>query len=805
MKDNKTYHEIELGKNTYRRDYSKVSGKLELPNLIEVQTKHFEWFKNEGIREVFEDIYPIISNNGNYRLKFVDFSFGEPKYSVRESKYREVNYSAPLRALLELEIVDDETGEVISKPEEVFLGDFPIMTPTGTFIINGAERVIVSQIVRSPGAYFDTVSDDKTGKDSYESELIPSRGTWLQLMSDEKKNANGRVINMSIDRKRKIISTILYKAIGMSLETEDGEDAFTTTKMETFLKAMGLEVYKDVVEDNSNREYLDIYEMLFTSFFGPYVELINTLTQDAKTTTTSGALLGIYENQKSDEVATKEGAISLMNSKFFDQKKYDLTKAGRYKLNKKLNILDRMENNQLAEDVCDVKGKVIFKKGTFITKDERNVLKQELVKGSHVMAFPMNFRFSHPNVVEVETSNKCLEGRVLAEDVIVNDVSFEAGTVLTAKDLKVIAKELDKISVFSSITSNKVVLTAENFEAVEDYGQRLFTLGRLVDKDNKDLMLNDELMIPRYLPDTDKFILTNAARKALYEKVASGEKVEAYLVGSAQQVINVHPKGDDALTVRLVGNDPLNIKRAVTISDMYAYLNYQLTIIDGIGSNDDIDKLSCRRIRTVGELVQNQFRIGLSRLEKGVRDRMSTIEAENATPKSLTNIRPLTSAIREFFASSQLSQFMDQQNPLAELTNKRRISALGPGGLSRERASFEVRDVHNSHYGRICPIETPEGPNIGLISYLTTYAKINEYGFIETPYRKVLADGTVTEDYLYLDADEEDDYIIAQANEVIDGKLVNDQVVARKKGETVSVDRSQVELADVSPKQIVSV
>lgn len=822
MKQNKTYHEVEVGKNAFRRDYSKVSGNLELPNLIEIQTKYFEWFKNEGIKEVFENFFPIISNNGIYRLKFLDFEFGQPKHSVSECKNREENYSAPLKAKMELEIVD-ENGEILTKEEEVFLGDFPIMTPTGTFIINGAERVIVSQIVRSPGSYFDIINDVKTGKENFESELIPSRGTWLQFMSDEKKSSSGRYFLMSIDRKRKIVSTILMKAIGFSLQLEKNEDSEDTKAFQRFLKAFGydcdaIEISQDFGEktkksDNSKetkvetikRDFLGIYHMLFESFFGPYVELENSLLQD-KVDTTNDALIDIYKNQKVDEMHTVDGAINLMNSKFFDQKKNDLNKAGRFKLNKKLNVIDRLEGNVLKEDLYKVDGSLLYKKGTLITKLEREVLKEELTLGGHMEAFPYNYLFSHPVVRSINSKySNALLGRILAKDYQLKSADYDKGSVINEPMLKVLSKELKEVEVYSGIIARKVTLTLSNYVDVLNYGQRLFVLGRLCGKNGGDILSDGELLIPRYIPDTDFFMLSEENEKALVELLKQKEVVDAWFVGSAQQVVKCAHQGNDEHVVRIVGNDPIELKRAVTISDMYAHYSYVHTILDGFGSDDDIDQLSNRRIRTVGELIQNQFKIGLSRLEKNIKDKMSTTEIEKASPKFLINIRPLSSAIKEFFTSSQLSQFMDQQNPLAELTNKRRISALGPGGLSRERASFEVRDVHNSHYGRICPIETPEGPNIGLISYLTTYAKVDEYGFIQTPYRKVKEDGTVTSECVYLSADVENDYVIAQANEVIDNKLVNEHVVARIAGETVSVEREKVQLADVSPKQIVSV
>jgi len=804
MTEKQSYHIVESGKHSTRRDYSKVSGNLDLPYLVEIQTNSFKWFTETGVKEVFDEIYPIQNYSGNIRLKLLSYEFRKPSYDVAESKYREVNYCAPLWANMELEIIDEETGEVLTKKEEVFLGDFPMMTPTGTFVINGAERVIVSQIVRSPGAYFDIQSDDKTGRDIFDGELIPSRGTWLEFITDDKKNSLGRIMNMSVDRKRKILSTILLKTIGFALDIERGEDAFSVERIKTFIEALGLTYHEDLVSENGDREFLNIYEALYTAFFGPYEEIVNTLQVD-KTKTVEGALLEMHRNQKQDEVPTIEGAATLMNAKFFDAKKYDLTSAGRYKLRKKLDVTDRIEHHVLAQDLYKADGTVLYKKGTLVEKAERYVLKEELVKGSHVEAFPFRHSFSHPTVIDVPCSDKlALVGRVLAKDLELKAGNLDAGTVLTEADIKKLAKEYEKVAIYTGIIARPVELTIDNFNAVMDYGQRFFVLGRLSTKDG-DVMVDDQLAMPRYIPDDDSYILSSDNEVLVKEQLIAGEKITAWLVGSACQVVYINHPGAEGEKIRLIGIDPLNDKRCITISDMIALYSYMLSLLDGVGSTDDIDMLGNRRIRTVGELIQNQFRIGLSRMEKTVKEKMSIIEIENATPKSLTNNRPLSGAIKEFFSSSQLSQFMDQQNPLAELTNKRRISALGPGGLTRERAGFEVRDVHNSHYGRICPIETPEGQNIGLISYLTTYAKVNEYGFIQTPYRKVDADGNVSDDYIYLSADDENDFIIAQANEVIDGKLVNDQVVARKAGETVMVSRNEVELADVSPKQIVSV
>ena len=804
MENKQTYHVVHYGNKATRRDYSKVSSGLDLPDLVEIQTAAFDWFLRDGIKEVFNDVYPISNYAGNIRLKFLDYEFGEPKYSISECKYREVNYSAPLKGKMELEVMDPETGEVITKNEEVFLGDFPLMTPTGTFIINGAERIIVSQIVRSPGAYFDIESEERTGRDTYKCELIPSRGTWLEFMSDDKKAALGRILNVSIDRRRKVLSSILFKAIGLSLNLERGENAFDTTSMKKFLKALNLPIHSDVIVPEEEREFQNDYMLLYTAIFGNYEEVRNTLAAD-KTKTKNEALLAVYENQRADEIATIDGAVTLMDAKFFDYRRYDLTKAGRYKVHKKLSVLDRMEGLSLEKDLVSAEGKTLVKKGVVIDKELRNELRAEIDKGINCRALPFTHTFSHPSTAVMDTSWKnSLVGRILAVDLDgkTERTTLEMGTVLTEEDVKAIAKEFKQVTVYSGIIASPVKVTNDNVNAVLDYGSRMFEIGR-VTLNGEDLTNADgEVMCPTYLPDVEVTKLSTADQETIVAEATnhSGE-VTIWLVGACVQEVTVmqedHP-------VNLIGIDPLNDRHTITMSDMYALYNYELTMFDGVGSQDDIDMLGNRRIRTVGELIQNQFRIGLSRMERVVKERMSIADTANLTPKQLTNIRPLTAAIKEFFSSSQLSQFMDQENPLAELSNKRRISALGPGGLTRERAGFEVRDIHNSHYGRICPIETPEGPNIGLISYLTTYAKVNEYGFIETPYRKVV-DGKVTDEIKYMPADEENDHVIAQANEIKDGHLVGDKIIARIKGETVMVDRSQVDYADVSPRQIVSV
>lgn len=619
-----------------RRNYSRISGSLELPNLVEIQTNSYKWFKEVGIKEVFDDIYPITNFNETLSLEFVDCAFDEPKYSVNESKDRDANYAAPIRATLRL--INSGTGEI--KEQEVFMGDFPLMTDSGTFIINGAERVIVSQLVRSPGAYFaDAI--DKSGKTVFEGSIIPSRGTWLEFENDAKD-----VLNVRIDRNRKIPGTVLLRALGLS----------------------------------SNEDIIDV--------FGDHEFILNTLAKD-NTTNTEEALIEIYNKLRPGEPATLEGATSLLYTRFFDPKRYDLAKAGRFKFKKKLSLLDRIAGRVLAEDVKDVDGNVVCTKGTVITNEVIDTLRPVFEAGAHT--------------VEMKTNPR--------------------------------------------LESNGVL-----------------------------------------------------------------------------QVVHVYVDESRTKVMKVIGTDLLLNCKYVTISDMIAAYSYMLNLVDifnsydlapedrvshmaRIGLLDDIDHLGNRRVRSVGELIQNQFRIGLSRMERVVKERMSLSEVDSVTPQSLTNIRPLTAAMKEFFASSQLSQFMDQINPLAELTNKRRLSALGPGGLSRDRAGYEVRDVHASHYGRICPIETPEGPNIGLISTLASYAKINEYGFIETPYRKVNKCVIDEDDVRYLTADEEKNYIIAQANVQTsdEGEILDEQVIARHLGENIMAKREDVDFIDISPKQIVSV
>jgi DNA-directed RNA polymerase subunit beta len=599
---------------------------LELPNLIEIQTASYQWFLDEGIREMFQDISPVEDFTGNLILEFVDYSLGEPKYSVDESKSRDVTYAAPLR--VKVRLINKETGEV--KEQEVFMGDFPLMTESGTFIINGAERVIVSQLVRSPSVYFNE-KVDKNGKKGFGATVIPNRGAWLEYETDAKD-----VVYVRIDRTRKVPVTVLLRSLGFSTDQE-------------------------IIDLLGDDEYLR-----------------NTLEKD-NTDSTDKALVEIYERLRPGEPPTVENAKSLLEARFFDPKRYDLANVGRYKMNKKLHIKNRLFNQRLAE-----------------------------------------------KLVDPET------GEIVADE----------GTLLDRR-----------------------------------------TLDRLLPTIEKKLGFVD------YTPT---------------EGVIAGQTINV-------QKINVYSPLDEdkGKVVSIMGNCVIDRSiKHITPADILSSINYFFDLLHGIGDTDDIDHLGNRRLRSVGELLQNQFRIGLSRMERVIRERMSIQDTNSITPQALINIRPVIASIKEFFGSSQLSQFMDQTNPLAELTHKRRLSALGPGGLTRERAGMEVRDVHYSHYGRMCPIETPEGPNIGLINSLSSYARVNKYGFIETPYRRVDPDtGRVTEHIDYLTADEEDNYVVAQANAELseDGEFLDDHILARFRSENLVVHKDRVDYMDVSPKQVVSV
>ena len=600
-----------------RRNFSMIKNSLELDNLLQIQKESYQWFVKEGIKEVFEDLFPIESFSGSLSLEFGEYEFDTPRYSLKECKDRQITYASPLK--VQTRLFNNETGEV--KEQEIFLGDMPLMTESGTFIINGAERVIVSQLVRSPSVYY-SKEIDKNGKPVYAAKVIPTRGTWLEYETDAKD-----VIYVRIDRTRKVPVTTLLRAFGLSTDEE-------------------------ILSVFDNNEFLK-----------------NTIEKDS-TKNTDEALIEIYEKLRPGEPTTLDSSKNQLITRFFDNFRYDLAKVGRYKFNRRLNITDRLLNNTLAQDIV-VDGETVFTDGTKITKEVYVKLQEILANG---------------------------------------------------------------------------------------YGR-------------EEVKINEEL-------DNHNIV----------------------------QVLYVYSPKDSNKKVKLIGNDQTLETRTLTISDVYATVSYYLNLLDGIGHDDEIDHLGNRRVRQVGELLQNQLKIGLSRMERVVRERMTTQDIETVTPKTLINIRPVTAVIKEFFGSSQLSQFMDQVNPIAELTHKRRLSALGPGGLSRDRAGMEVRDVNASHYGRICPIESPEGQNIGLITSLASYAKIDKYGFIQTPYRKV-ENKKLTDKVEYLTANEEQDYFISQATvNVNDDMEITDATVAgRFNGENVIIPAEQVDYIDVSPQQVVSV
>ncbi len=656
---------VQLGKNV-RMSFAKINEVLEMPNLIEVQKNSYQWFVDKGLKEVFDDMSAITDYTGNLVLDFVDYRIDkEPKYDVAECKERDVTYAAPLR--VKARLFNKETGEI--KEQEIFMGDFPLMTESGTFVINGAERVIVSQLVRSPGVYFSD-SYDKTGKKLFASTVIPNRGAWLEYETD-----SNDIFYVRIDKNRKIPITVFIRALLRVTDDYilEGDGTFTSLSG----------------TDN------EIYEV-----FGEDTRIVETITNKDSTKNGEEALLEVYRKLRPGEPPTVESAVTHLKNLFFDDRRYDLSKVGRYKYNKKLGIALRLCGQTLSQPIVNE-----------------------------------------------------LTGEVMAE----------AGQVVK-RDL---AWEIEKAGVDTA------------YVTVEDREVKIMSNGMV---------------------DITDFIKIDTEEIGIHEKVR-------FCV--LKQILDSSANNDEIIEQVKNRIDEL-IPKHITKDDIFASINYINNLAYGIGLTDDIDHLGNRRIRSVGELLQNQFRIGFSRMERVIRERMNlqTQDMEVVTPQSLINIRPVVAAIKEFFGSSPLSQFMDQTNPLGELTHKRRLSALGPGGLSRDRAGFEVRDVHYSHYGRMCPIETPEGPNIGLISYLASFAKINEYGFIEAPYRKVDKEtGIVSNEVVYMTADVEDEYVVAQANEPLteDGKFARPRVNARYRDEILEVDRERVEYMDVSPKMVVSV
>ena len=651
---------VKSGK-SFRMSYSRQKEVLEMPNLIEVQKDSYQWFLDEGLKEVFDDISPIADYNGRLSLEFVDFTLceDEVKYSIEECKERDATYAAPLKVRVRLH---NKESEDISE-HEIFMGDLPIMTKTGTFVINGAERVIVSQLVRSPGIYYD-IQKDKYGKIFlYSSQVIPNRGAWLEYETD----AND-VFYVKVDRNKKVPITVLIRALGFG----------------------------------TNAEIIDI--------FGEEPKLLATMEKDTTTNYQEG-ILELYKKLRPGEPLSVDSAESLISGMFFDPRRYDLAKVGRYKFNKKLSFKYRIAGQILADDVV-VDGKVIAKAGDKLDRESAQMIQDAAV--------PAVF---------------------LSVEVKGND-----GTI-TNKRVKILSNMAVDITKWVDISNEEA----------------------------KELGVNEYVFYP-----------------VLSQILAENSDIEDIKEAISKNIGDLIPKH-------------------ITVEDILASINYNMHLEYGVGSKDDIDHLGNRRIRAVGELLQNQFRIGISRMERVVRERMSTQDLSGVSPQSLINIKPVTAAIKEFFGSSQLSQFMDQNNPLGELTHKRRLSALGPGGLSRDRAGFEVRDVHYTHYGRMCPIETPEGPNIGLINSLASYARINEYGFVEAPYRIVdksdPKNPRVTDEVRYFTADEEDDYHVAQANAEIDenGYFVNNTVSGRYREETSAFDKSLIDLMDVSPKMVFSV
>ena len=636
-----------------RMSYSRQKEVLQMPNLIEVQKDSYKWFLDEGLNEVFDDISPITDYSGKLSLEFVDFTLCEKdvKYSIDECKERDATYAAPLKVKVRLH--NKETDEI--NEHEIFMGDLPLMTATGTFVINGAERVIVSQLVRSPGIYY-AIAHDKLGKKLYSSTVIPNRGAWLEYETD-----SNDIFYVRVDRTRKVPITVLIRALGIGTNPE-------------------------IVE-----------------LFGEEPKILASFEKDAATNYQEG-LLELYKKIRPGEPLAVDSAESLITSMFFDPRRYDLAKVGRYKFNKKLALKNRISGHVLAETVVSpLTGEIIAEEGTKITRDIADQIQNAAVPAVWL---------ENP---EEERKIKILSNMMVDLDAIVDVDPAELGVTE---------------QVYYPVLATILEETAGDIDELKD----------AIHRDIHDL-------IPKH----------------------------------------------------------------ITKEDILASINYNIHLEYGVGTDDDIDHLGNRRIRSVGELLQNQYRIGLSRLERVVRERMTTQDTEGISPQSLINIKPVTAAVKEFFGSSQLSQFMDQNNPLGELTHKRRLSALGPGGLSRDRAGFEVRDVHYSHYGRMCPIETPEGPNIGLINSLACYARINEYGFIEAPYRKINHDDpknpVVTEEVVYMTADEEDNYHVAQANEKLDeeGHFVRKSVSGRYREETQEYERTMFDYMDVSPRMVFSV
>ncbi|AIO18056.1 DNA-directed RNA polymerase subunit beta [Candidatus Izimaplasma bacterium HR1] len=708
-----SYKLVDYGKKRQRRNYSKVKSNVDLPDLIKVQTESFKWFIDKGLAELFRDISPIQNFTENIELYFEDYELSEEKYDIGESKVKDMTYSKPLR--VNVKLVNKDTGEI--KQQKIFMGDFPMMSPTGSFIINGSERVIVSQIVRSAGVFFSENIDKKTLKSKYLGQVIPTRGAWLEYEMGSKN-----VLFVKLDRSKKIPLTTLLRALGFG-----SNDQIIETYGESDL--LSLTLAKDITKNSDE------------------------------------AIKEVYSKLRQGETATVEGAKSFLISRLFDAKRYDLAEVGRYKINKKLDVLSRVFGKKLAYDLVDPEtGEIIVEKNTEITRETVELLKD----------YRHLFTSKVPGVGSYDLEYD------FADQIEIFKTAQVGDTLL-----------------FGYMSDEELLTQIRNQEFLtgKAYYKNYLKANGLTDK-----MLTEEFG-KQYVKDL----------KLGYETILENENIRFEL--AEIQILEVINKTahDEEVIVKVIGNNSYEDAVHIVPSDIIASISYYLNLFDRVGSLDDIDHLGNRRLRLIGELLKNQFRIGLTKMEKNVKDRMSTKEPDEITPQKLINIRPLTSSLKEFFGSSQLSQFMAQTNPLDELTHKRRISALGPGGLTRDRAGFEVRDVHHSHYGRICPIETPEGQNIGLINSLASYVKVNKYGFMETPYLKIgqREDGTVyvTKEIVYLSADEEERFTIAQGNAWVDENrnMMHEQVVARKQGETKMFPREKLELMDVSPKQIVSI
>ena len=733
---------------TERRKFGKINEVIDIPNLVEIQKDSYDSFVQEGISEIFEDFSPITDFSDHFELHFLGHEFGDtPKYDEKECRNRDATYALPLR--VKVRLVNKVKDEIIDSV--VFMGDFPLMTENGSFIINGAERVIVSQLVRSPGVN-NVAETDKTGKKIYETTVIPNRGAWLEFKQDPQG-----VLWVSVDRKRKLTATVLLRALGYG-SNRALEELFTA-------------------QDDKGNKHVD--RMIRA-----------TIDRDEKETppirTESDGLIALYRRLRPGEVPTEESVRQHLNNLFFDPRRYDVVKVGRYKFNKKLNLAYRLPGQRVAEDIFHPEtGELLATKGERVSEEQARAIQNAGIGSVCVLVNdPVDGEIPHKiisnNVVDFAAlSDKDPKAFGLLKTIYYPNFRFSREIAEACKTMsveEVAEKYLDEI--------NAVFYTHETAPEADEKQE---------EKKNREKRRDNRL----------KFV---TACKLFHELLARDDSVKAAQVDleAETRVMGVSP-AEKKLIKPLV--EKLNHK-CITVDDIVAAVSTNLDLQYGIGTIDEIDHLGNRRVRSVGELLQNQLRIGMSRLERLIKERMATADPMEVTPSSLINVRPISAVIREFFGSSQLSQFMDQTNPIAELTHKRKLSALGPGGLNRDRATFEVRDVHHSHYGRMCPIETPEGQNIGLISSLATFAKVNEFGFIEAPYRKVdKATGIVTDHVDYLTADEEDRYVVAQANEPLDeeGHFVNARVGCRHRELITEMPRESIDYMDVSPKQLVSV